>query len=208
MDELTRFAQVLVERLSARPEGVHRPIAVGVVRNELVPYRAERTVLGLSSVEDYEAVLLRLVSEERGFVRTTPSAAAERCREVLAHPNPDLGVLEEIAESMIQVTSLAAGQTGFAESPSPGSSPSPPPPPPPPPPPVTQVDSVSAQPNQTGACRHCGKDLPLGRAAVFCPWCGNRQVPLTCGRCGAEFESGWRHCISCGGPVSDPTASR
>jgi hypothetical protein len=179
MDELTRFAQVLVERLGARPDGVHRPVSVGVVRRELLPYRAERTVLGLSSVEDYEAVLIRLVSEERGFVKTTPSAAAERCREVLSQPNPDLGVLEEIADSMIQVTSLAAAQTVLAEVPRPPSAPS-------------------------DGCPHCGKNLPVGRVATFCPWCEHRLVPLRCDRCGAEFESGWRHCISCGGPVSEP----
>jgi len=64
MDELTRFARVLMERLAARPEGVARPISVAEVRKTVLPYRAQRKALGLDSVEDYDIVLLRLVAEE------------------------------------------------------------------------------------------------------------------------------------------------
>ena len=184
MDELTRFARVLVERLGRRAEGAQGPVSVAAIRLEVLPYQDERRALGLSSVEDYESVLLRLVAEERGLVRTTPSAAAERCRDVLAQPNPDLGVLDEVADSIIQVTSLAAGQTMAQEEPRAE------------PPPVSNRDS----------CSHCRELLPV-RPAVFCPWCGRRLVPLRCRRCGTEFESGWRHCITCGAPVGDPYPS-
>ncbi|MGQ0704080.1 MAG: zinc ribbon domain-containing protein [Gemmatimonadales bacterium] len=182
MDELTRFARALVERLEARPEGLERPVSVAVLRTELMPYRRERRALGFSSVEDYETVLLRLVAEERGLVRTSPAAAAERCREVLSQPNPDLGILEEIADSLIHVTSLASASAS-TEAPS------------------AERRAPSAEPR---VCRHCQGALPASRAATFCPWCGKRLVPLLCSRCGTEFESGWRHCITCGAPVSDP----
>jgi len=213
MDELTRFARQLVERLAARPEGVKRPVSVAEVRKTLLPYRAQRRALGLESVEDYETVLLRLVAEERGYVKTSPPAAAERCREELAQTNPDLGVLEEVADSTIQVTSLAAGKIvgdGAAEpevpspphareaakppaSAAPASTPLPVEPPP---------AAAPAQPEHS--CRFCRGALPLHRTATFCPHCGERLIPLTCSRCGAEFESGWRHCITCGAPVQDP----
>jgi DNA-directed RNA polymerase subunit N (RpoN/RPB10) len=39
---------------------------------------------------------------------------------------------------------------------------------------------------------------------VFCPWCGERLIPLTCTRCGTELGPEWRHCITCGLPVQDP----
>lgn len=189
MDELTRFARVLMERLGTRPEGLQRPVSVAVVRREVLPYRIERRALGLSSVEDYETVLLRLVAEERGLVKTSPSTAAERCREILAQPNPDLGVLEEIADSLIQVTSLAAAPTVLE----------------PPPPPKAAGKPAPPPPRESaGVCRQCREALPAGRLVVFCPWCGNRLVPLVCERCGTEFDSGWRHCITCGAPVSDP----
>lgn len=110
MDDLTRFARRLVEQLSAGSEGANRPVAVSQVREKLLPYRVHRRALQLESVEDYETVLLRLVAGERGFVRTQPPAAALRCQQELAGANPDLSVLDEVADSTIQFTSLAAAQ--------------------------------------------------------------------------------------------------
>ena len=110
MDELTRFARRLVEQLSASKEGVHRAVTIGQVREKILPYRTHRRALMLESVEDYETVLLRLIAGERGFVRTLPATAARRCQEELAGSNPDLGVLDEVADSTIQITSLAAAQ--------------------------------------------------------------------------------------------------
>jgi hypothetical protein len=54
------------------------------------------------------------------------------------------------------------------------------------------------------SCRHCQHALPEGRQVVFCPWCGERLIPFTCGRCGTELASDWKHCITCGAPVKDP----
>ena len=110
MDELTRFARRLVEQLTASKEGVNRAVPIGQLREKILPYRTHRRALMLESVEDYETVLLRLVAGERGFVRTLPPAAAKRCQDELAGPNPDLSVLDELADSTIQITSLAAAQ--------------------------------------------------------------------------------------------------
>jgi hypothetical protein len=204
MDELTRFARQLVERLGTRPEGIHRPVSVSEVRKTLLPYRAQRRALGLESAEDYDTVLLRLVAEERGYVKTLPATTAARCREELAQPNPDLGVLEEIADSTIQVTSLAAGRVvgNSPVEPAPGEKSADPP--------AAPAPKADHRPAPTSAarsatsCRYCRTDLPDGRTVTFCPWCGKRLIPLTCSRCGTEFESGWRHCITCGATVQDP----
>lgn len=110
MDELTRFARRLVEQLTASKEGVNRAVPIGQIREKILPYRTHRRALMLESVEDYETVLLRLVAGERGFVRTQPPAAAKRCQDELAGANPDLGLLDELADSTIQITSLAAAQ--------------------------------------------------------------------------------------------------
>ena len=110
MDELTRFARRLVEQLTASKEGVGRAVPIGQIREKILPYRTHRRALMLESVEDYETVLLRLVAGERGFVRTLPPAAAKRCQDELAGANPDLSVLDQLADSTIQITSLAAAQ--------------------------------------------------------------------------------------------------
>ena len=110
MDELTRFARKLVEQLGAARDGLTRPVSIGQVRDSILPYRTHRRALQVESVEDYETVLLRLVSGERGLVKTMPADAGERCRAELAGPNPDLAVLDLVADSTIQFTSIAAGQ--------------------------------------------------------------------------------------------------
>src|ERR1041385_5843862 len=107
MDELTRFARLLMDRLAARPEGIARPVSVAEVRKTVLPYRAQRKALGLDSVEDYDTVLLRLIAEERGYVRTMPATSAALAREELGQSNPDLGVLDSIPDSTIQVTRSA-----------------------------------------------------------------------------------------------------
>ena len=214
MDEITRFARRLVEQLSASKEGVHRAVTVGQVREKILPYRAHRRGLMLESVEDYETVLLRLIAGERGFVRTLPAAAARRCQEELAGANPDLGVLDEVADSTIQITSLAAaqivGHEGEEVAPSE--------------PPViaseakqsrrtAEIATVPGAPRDDrpvpatrddGKCPHCQHAMPSGRQVVFCPWCGGRLIPFTCPRCQTELDSQWRHCITCGAPVKDP----
>jgi hypothetical protein len=103
MAELTRFARLLVERLTAMKEGVHHPVSLVQIRETILPYRTHRGVLDLDSIEDYETVLLRLAAEERGLVKTLPPAAAERCRKELATSNPDLALLEELGEATLQI---------------------------------------------------------------------------------------------------------
>lgn len=202
MDDLTRFAWKLAERLGADGEGPLRPVSVATIRGQLLPYRTHRSALGLESMEDYESVLLRLVAEEGGYVRTQPMEAAERCRQVLQEPNPDLGVLDEVAESTIQLTSIAAGRI-VADEPPPAPAPAPVEPPreevAPPPPTPQPAPAMSSN-----ACPHCQQPTPAGRAVVFCPWCGQRLVPFACPRCRTELDSAWRHCITCGAEVKDP----
>ncbi len=215
MDELTRFARRLVEQLSASKEGVNRAVPIGLVREKILPYRTHRRALQLESVEDYETVLLRLVAGERGFVRTLPAAAATRCQEELAGANPDLRVLDEVADSTIQITSLAAAQIVGDEKEEIASSEAP----------VlaseapvlaseakqsrrtAEITTAPPAPRDdtaTAECRHCHHVMPAGRQAVFCPWCGERLIPFTCARCQTELDSEWRHCITCGAPVKDP----
>lgn len=267
MPELLRFARRLAEQLGASAGGIHQTVSLDQVRGSILPYRVHRKALQFDSVEDYEMVLLRLASEERDFVKTLPAAAAERCRAELRQPNPDLGLLDELAGASLQIGAPAlarimgeevgveaaaparayelAGENEAPLSPPPPSfRPAPPPPrvevaPPAPkptpkaPPPAEPVAPVKPAPRPVPAaemprpkpapkpvpqpeipmasssepatqCRACKKPIPAGRVVVFCPWCGDRQIPFACGRCGTELDSAWQHCITCGAEVKDP----
>ena len=74
----------------------------------------------------------------------------------------------------------------------------------PPPAPAKPPSPAASAAAPATSCRQCHHALPEGRQIVFCPWCGERLMPFTCGRCGTELASEWKHCITCGAPVKDP----
>ncbi len=239
MTDLIRFAKRLVEVLEARdPVGVHRPLRVADLRETVFPYRSQRSPLGLTSSEDYELLVLRLVSEEDELVRTFPAESAEQARAEVRHPNPNLDLVEKLSDTTIQIGATALARIlAVAELPAVPKleflaefEPAPPPPPPPPPPapepvfePLAETIDIAVEPvpalahspapASAGAespptCRTCHAALPARRAIAFCPFCGGRQQPSRCSRCETELEPGWRHCIECGLEISTPGLSR
>jgi Double zinc ribbon len=60
-------------------------------------------------------------------------------------------------------------------------------------------EAEPASPRTTSApCAFCGGELPVGRAVIFCPHCGQNVGVVHCPSCGAELDVGWRFCITCG----------
>jgi hypothetical protein len=65
-------------------------------------------------------------------------------------------------------------------------------------------DGTSPEPEPAPArttsapCAYCGGELPVGRAVIFCPHCGQNVGVVHCPACGAELDVGWRFCITCG----------
>ena len=53
-------------------------------------------------------------------------------------------------------------------------------------------------------CRACNEELPLGKAIVFCPHCGQNLTTVNCPACGSELELTWRFCPACGRPATPP----
>ena len=231
MTDLERFVGRLVELLEARdPTGRFHPINIAELRTSIMPYRLNRSALGLSSHEDYELLVLRLVAEEGGFARTNPPESAARCREEASSPNPDLEIVEDLNDTTIQFgaaglarhsalgtrhSAVDAPEAGPVSSPwapevvpelpaapplAPEAAPveaAPEPTPAPTPEPPAERRVPSAECREL-ACRDCHRPLPTHREVTFCPYCGSQVGQSRCGRCGAEIEPGWRHCVSCG----------
>ena len=66
MDALDRLAAAFRAQLGRDPS---RSVTVQELVQQLLPYRRWRDVLELQSAEDYEHVILRLLSGERGYVQ-------------------------------------------------------------------------------------------------------------------------------------------
>jgi len=116
---LERLIRQLVAVLESRdPSGLHRPVPIADLRQRVLPYRLHRPALGLSNSEDYELLVLRLVAEEDGWVRTFPPEAAERARRELTLSMPDLDLTETLGDATIQIGAPALARLKATAAPS------------------------------------------------------------------------------------------
>jgi hypothetical protein len=92
--EVERFFRRLVSTLAASsPARLQNPLPLDDITGSVLPYRSHRRALELDTVEDYEAVLLRLCAGESDLVWTEPEDARKRFVEESRSNNPDLTVL-------------------------------------------------------------------------------------------------------------------
>ena len=218
MTDLERLYHRLVKQLAATdPARLHRPLPLDEIVHSLIPYRANRRVLGVDTSEEYELVLMRLCAGEGGLVRTEPEEARTRFAEELESANPDLAALHSFESVLVTLRpeplarALGSADTEL-ESDAPAL---------PEPPALPEIPGLEAlaelndevehdpdpetipEPGQETRCAYCGGRLPTGRAVNFCPHCGQNQTILLCPECRTEVEPGWKHCVNCGRAVSE-----
>ena len=214
MDALDRMFHVLVRTLRARhPQWLASPFSVGDLYQQVLPYRHFRRDLGLETNQEYELVLMELLSGARGYLDVDERLRDELGRE-LHSAAPEPSRVRAFAEAQVSLNASAAASVAPAGDASPG-----------PdaaasggsgasrtvpirPQPTTaralagakSASEASARP--ANGCRYCGGALPSGRLANYCPHCGQNLRVHNCPACGAELESGWKFCVSCGKGVA------
>lgn len=221
MTELDRFAAALLHQWRNDGGADGGPISVSALVDRVFPYRVARRILGIDVSEDYEALLLRLISEEDQLVTTEPLDAADMAKATMSSKLPDLEVLQLLRGATVTVTRQtiarldgvlpmpqprdgpAAAEAAESAAPPATSTPVIPlhPEPAPTPPPSaaeTYLTSVTFAPPEAKSCWRCEVTLPEGREFKFCPFCGADQRALACRSCGAPLERGWKHCPECG----------
>jgi RNA polymerase subunit RPABC4/transcription elongation factor Spt4 len=65
--------------------------------------------------------------------------------------------------------------------------------------PQRQTAEAATQTKATILCQKCNQRV--NPEFDFCPHCGTRLAPRTCGYCGQTLERGATYCTKCGGPV-------
>jgi hypothetical protein len=105
--DLERFAAVLLAEWQAASGRAESALAVGGLLDRTLPYKSARRVLALESSEDYEALVLRLISGEGNLVTTDPGEAGDIARTVMAAKVPDLTVLDNLRQATIAFTDEA-----------------------------------------------------------------------------------------------------
>ena len=189
MTDLERFFERLVRNVAAIDQQTG-PAADSRCRDQghpCLPYRSNRRALGLEGTEDYEELLVRLVSGEGGLVTTSPQDVADWCARQMASLTPDLSGIPGQAAATITVTPEAMARI-FGNKSAKGEAPS------------GSTNEATVGPEK---CPHCDIKLPTNRAVNFCPACGRSVTLIPCDSCGADLDPGWRFCANCGHDVSE-----
>jgi len=122
MDALDRTFRHLLQTIQTRyPAYLTQPFEVAELYQNILPYRHHRRELGLETNQDYELVLLQLLSGARDYLVVNDEMRERLARE-LASPHPDPGAFREFSTSQIGLSPAAirlfeAGGPAAAEQP-------------------------------------------------------------------------------------------
>lgn len=204
MDALDRMFHTLVRSIRERhPAYLSAPFSVSEIHQTILPYRHFRRELGLDTNQEYELILMELLTGSRGYLDVDERLRDELGKELLSS-SPEPSRVREFADAHVAINPAALGAMAGSAPPQPpmrGTAPrvaaSPL---------ARPVTTPGAAPNAATAaahrCRYCGGDLPSGRTLNYCPHCGQNLQVRNCPACGAEVEAGWRFCVACGKSVS------
>lgn len=194
MDALDRMFHVLVRTIRAKhPAFLSAPFTVADLYQDVMPYRHFRRELDLETNQEYEFILMELLTGARGYLDVDERLRDQLGKE-LASPSPEPSRVREFADAHLSLNAAAAasvpggrvsGESTLRDARAGITTPSP----------------ASAQ-DDASRCRYCGGNLPSGRVMNFCPHCGQNLQVLNCPACGAEVEAGWKFCVACGKAVA------
>ena len=102
-DRVARLHGLLVEELRRRGRSEAEPIPVAELCDELIPYAAVRSRLGVELNADYEDALLRLLAGVGGRVHLEPEEARQELVRELEGPYPDVGAFRKFSASRVWV---------------------------------------------------------------------------------------------------------
>jgi hypothetical protein len=192
MDALDRMFQVLVRTLRAKqPALLSAPFTVDELHQQILPYRHFRRDLQLDTNQEYELVLMELLTGARGYLDVDERLRDELGKELKA-ASPEPSRVREFGEAHVSINAGAQTRVPVAVATPAGQEI-----------PAIRPSAQLGEPKSDGSqCRYCGGELPLGRAMNYCPHCGQNLQVLNCPACGAEVESGWKFCVSCGKAVA------
>lgn len=98
-----RLYRRLVEAARERGDNGLPELTVGNVYQQLVPYRAVRSELGVFELAEYENALLRLLAGEGDYLRIADEGARAELAAELDSPNPILGIYRDYASLPVEL---------------------------------------------------------------------------------------------------------
>src|ERR1700757_4613860 len=107
MDALDRTFRHLLQTIQTRsPPYLTQPFEVAELYQNILPYRHHRRELGLETNQDYEMVLLQLLSGARDYL-VVNDEMRQRLSQELASPSPDAGAFRDFSTAQIALSPSA-----------------------------------------------------------------------------------------------------
>src|SRR2546430_7595275 len=107
MDALDRMFQVLVKTLQAKnPALLTVPFTVAELHQQILPYRHFRRDLGLETNQEYELILMELLTGAKGYLDVDEKLRDELGKE-LAASSPEPSRIREFADSHVAINPVA-----------------------------------------------------------------------------------------------------
>ena len=107
MDDLDRMFRRLVQNIrTGYPDYLSRPFEVSELYQNIIPYRHNRSELGLEQNQDYEFALMRLLAGERGYLVVDEALRDEMQRE-LSSPNADTSAFRAFSTAQVSLSAEA-----------------------------------------------------------------------------------------------------
>jgi hypothetical protein len=224
IDDVERMYRHLVRTVRAKYAPLlTQPFEVAELYQTILPYRLHRRELGLETNQDYELVLLSLLSGTNGYLVVDDRMRDELTAQ-LSSPNPDPTVIRSFSSAHVAFAPEAlhrldaearnTGTQSIIRGPTPvrgaigphrtasGAMPvitpvaTPTAGVPAEPSPRREPRPVAVAPGEQ--CTFCSGELPAGRQISFCPHCGQDLTMVHCPACAGELERGWKFCVTCG----------
>jgi hypothetical protein len=181
-----------------------QPIAVADVVSRWLPYAEVRAAISVPTREEYDVLLMRLLSGEGGYVFADEALQDDLRREVAAQ-HPDRTALQAYGAARITLARAALQRVLELEDgalpPPPSAAPARPSRPFTSPVPDPTAPAPAPRTAMRAACQYCGGALPSGRTVRYCPHCGLDVLTVRCTGCSAELDASWRYCVACGRAV-------
>src|SRR5829696_7521094 len=107
MDALDRMFRVLVHTLQTRqPALLAAPFTVADLHQQIMPYRHFRRELGLETNQEYELILMELLTGARGFLDVDERLRDQLGRE-LAGQSPEPSRVRDFADAHVSINQAA-----------------------------------------------------------------------------------------------------
>lgn len=173
---LERFHRILVrEHKSKYPRDPNASFMVADIPQNLVPYHRFRAELEVTTVSEYEEVLLCYLAGIGGYVRMYPAEAQREIFDALGSADLDRGLYRNYSKADVL---LNAPEVESEVS-----------------------EGKESDPPLFDACPSCSEELPRGGRVKFCPFCGDDVRRVVCESCSRELRLNWKFCVGCGREV-------